>query len=91
MRINDVKRYIKELLEEKQKQRDSTRGSGVYLGENIGAYYMLVGEILLLQNMAEDFKIPYDANYSPFETDIDDEQFNYWGVAGAIGRKDNKS
>ena len=88
--ITKFKKYIKELLEENQERRNSERGTGVYLAENIGSYYMLVGNILLLQSIAEHFKIPYDTNYSPFETETDDEQFNYWGAVGPIGRKDNQ-
>ena len=86
MLATEMKKYIKNELILQQKHRDDTRGSGVFLPESIGSYYMTVGAILVLQELCKAFKILYDENYSPWETDKDDENFNYCGSSGKIGR-----
>ena len=91
MNIKKLKQIITGKLEEAIKYRENTRGCGVYLAENIGIYYLIIGEISTLQEIGElvgvDRKL---REYDPYETEEDDEKFNYYGALGEIGRKGSK-
>lgn len=70
MRLKDIKERIHNDLAEKIKEREKCRGSGVYLSESIGYYYMQVGEIFALQKLCEYLGIKTDlVYYDPFETE----------------------
>ena len=66
------------------KNRDKCRGTGVYLAENMGSYYIQIGEFYEIENFCRLLQLKVEP-YDPFETDEDDEQFNYWGSLGKIG------
>lgn len=91
MNIKKLKQIITEKLEEAIECRENTRGCGVYLAENIGSYYLSIGEISTLQEIGElvgvDSKL---REYDPYETEEDDKKYNYCGALGEIGRKDSK-
>lgn len=92
MNIKELKQIITEKLEIAINHREKTRGCGVYLAENIGYYYLSIGEISTLQDIGElvgvDRKL---RDYDPYETDEDDEKYNYCGALGEIGRKDGNN
>lgn len=91
MNIKELKRIITEKLKEDIAYRDKTRGTGVFLAENIGAYYASVGRILILQNIGSLIGMNKKLlDYTPFETAEDDEKFNYCGAISEIGRKDGE-
>lgn len=91
MNIKKLKQIITEELETVINYREKTRGSGVYLAENIGSYYMIVAEIQTLQNIGELVGVNKKLlEYDPFEKEEDDDKFNYFGSLGEIGRKDDK-
>ena len=82
--IKDLKIYLKELLENGIKYRESQRGTGVYLSENIQRYDFQCAEILLLQRLLKKLGVKVE-DYDPYETDTDDSKFNYLGAVGPIG------
>ena len=84
--IKDLKSYLKELLEKEIQTRESSRGTGVFLGENIQHYDFQCAKILLLQRLLEKLGVKVE-EYDPFETDEDDNKFNYCGASGPIGVK----
>ena len=84
--IKDLKSYLKELLEKEIQTRESSRGTGVFLGENIQHYDFQCAEILLLQRLLKKLGVKVE-EYDPFETDEDDNKFNYCGAVGPIGVK----
>ena len=84
--IKDLKTYLKELLEKEIQTRESSRGTGVFLGENIQHYDFQCAKILLLQRLLEKLGVKVE-EYDPFETEEDDNKFNYCGAAGSIGVK----
>lgn len=86
--IKDLKEYLKSLLETEIKHRENSRGTGVFLAENIQNYYFQCAEILLLQRLLEELGVKIE-DYNPYETDEDDKKFNYWGSVGPIGEKEN--
>lgn len=86
MRMKEFKSYLLKLYDTKIKEREQERGSGVYLAENISFYYTLVGEILLIQKLFNQLGIKYK-EYCPYETEEDDDKFNYFGSVGEIGTK----
>lgn len=85
--MKDFKIYIKSLLNTVIQKREKTRGTGVYLSENIDDYYINVGEILLLQKICMEIGINIE-QYDPYETEEDDNKYNYCGALGEIGGKD---
>lgn len=87
MNIKELKKYVLERRKDIIKSRDCSRGTGVYLGENIGAYYMQVGEFFEIEKLCTLLNLKVES-YDPFETEEDDERFNYWGAYGAIGIKE---
>lgn len=87
--MKEFKKYIKSLLNDAVQKREKARGTGVYLAENIDRYYTNVGEILLLQKICKEIGINIE-QYNPYETEEDDNKYNYCGAAGAIGIKDGK-
>ena len=84
--MKDFKKYINSLLYDAVQKREKARGTGVYLAENIDRYYMNVGEILFLQKICKEIGINIE-KYNPYETEEDDNKYNYCGAAGAIGIK----
>lgn len=88
--MKEFKVYIKSLLNSAIQQREKTRGTGVYLAENMDSYYINVGEIFLLQRICKNIGLIID-EYNPFETEEDDDKFNYCGASGAIGQKDGNN
>ena len=84
--IKDLKTYLKELLEKEIQTRESSRDTGVFLGENIQHYDFQCAKILLLQRLLKKLGVKIE-EYDPFETDEDDNKFNYCGAAGSIGVK----
>lgn len=84
--IKDLKSYLKELLEKEVQNRESNRGTGVFLDENIQRYDFQCAEILLLQRLLKKLGVKVE-NYDPFETEEDDNKFNYCGATGSIGVK----
>lgn len=87
--IKDLKIYLKELLEKEIQNRESSRGTGVLLAENIQHYDFQCAEILLLQRLLKKLGVKVK-NYDPFETEEDDNKFNYWGAVGPIGDNNDK-
>lgn len=85
--IKDLKIYLKELLEKEIQNRESSRVTGVLLAENIQHYDFQCAEILLLQRLLKKLGVK---NYDPFETEEDDNKFNYWGAIGLIGDNNDK-
>ena len=86
--IKDLKRYLKCLLETEIKHRENSRGTGVFLAENVQNYYFQCAEIGLLQKLLKELGVKVE-DYDPYETDEDDNKYNYCGSAGAIGVKEN--
>ena len=84
--IKDLKTYLKELLEKEIQNRESSRGTGVFLAERIQYYDFQCAEILLLQRLLKKLGVKVE-EYDPFETEEDDNNFNYCGAAGSIGVK----
>ena len=82
--IKELKKYVLERRKEIIKNRDECRGTGVYLAENMGSYYIQIGEFYEIENFCRLLQLKVEP-YDPFETDEDDEQFNYWGSLGKIG------
>ena len=82
--IKDLKTYLKELLEKEIQYRESSRGTGVFLGENIQHYDFQCAKILLLQRLLKKLGVKVE-EYDPFETEEDDNKFNYCGAVGPIG------
>lgn len=82
--IKGIKEYLKYLLKNEIRHRESERGTGVFLAENIQRYYFQCAEILLLQTLLKKLGVKVE-DYDPFETDTDDNTYNYCGSAGAIG------
>ena len=90
MNIKELKQIITEKLKEDIAYRDKTRGTGVFLAENICSYTTVV-RILTLQNIGSLSGVNKKLlDYTPFETAEDDEKFNYCGAIGEIGRKDGE-
>lgn len=87
--IKDLKIYLKELLEKEIQNRESSRGTGVLLAENIQHYDFQCAEILLLQRLLKKLGVKVK-DYDPFETEEDDNKFNYWGAVGPIGDNNDK-
>ena len=87
--IKDLKKYLKCLLETEIKHRENSRGSGVFLAENMQSYYFQCAEILLLQRLLKELGVKVE-DYDPYETNEDDDKYNYWGSAGPIGVKENE-
>lgn len=87
--IKDLKIYLKELLEKEIQNRESSRVTGVLLAENIQHYDFQCAEILLLQRLLKKLGVKVK-NYDPFETEEDDNKFNYWGAIGPIGDNNDK-
>lgn len=89
MNIKELRKIITNKLEVTIDYREKTRGSGVYLAESIGTYYMIVGEIQTLQSIGELVGVSKKLlDYDPFEKEEDDDQYNYCGYLGGIGRKE---
>lgn len=86
--IKDLKEYLKYLLNNEIRHREKERGIGVYLAENIQRYDFQCAEILLLQRILKKLGVKVE-NYNPYETDEDDDRYNYWGSAGPIGAKND--
>ena len=86
--IKDLKEYLKYLLNNEIRRREKERGIGVFLAENIQRYDFQCAEILLLQRLLKKLGVKVE-DYDPFETDEDDDRYNYWGSAGPIGVKDD--
>ena len=86
--IKDLKRHLKCLLETEIKNRENSRGTGVFLAENMQSYYFQCAEILLLQRLLKELGVKVE-DYDPYETDEDDSKYNYCGSACAIGVKEN--
>ena len=84
--IKDLKIYLKERLEKEVQNRESSRGTGVLLAERIQHYDFQCAEILLLQRLLKKLGVKVE-EYDPFETDEDDNRFNYCGAVGPIGVK----
>ena len=84
--IKDLKIYLKELLEKEVQNRESSRGTGVFLAENIQHYDYQCAKVLLLQRLLRKLGVKVE-EYDPFETDEDDNKFNYCGAVGLIGVK----
>ena len=87
--IKDLKEYLKYLLNDKIRYREKERGAGVSLAENIQRYDFQCAEILLLQRLLKKLGVKIE-DYDPFETDEDDNKFNYWGSAGPVGVKNDR-
>lgn len=86
--IKDLKEYLKYLLNNEIRHREKERGIGVYLAENIQQYDFQCAEILLLQRLLKKLGVIVE-DYDPYETDEDDNKFNYWGAVGPIGAKND--
>ena len=86
--IKDLKKHLKCLLETEIKNRENSRGTGVFLAENMQNYYFQCAEIRLLQRLLKELGVKVE-DYDPYETDEDDNKFNYWGSVGPIGVKEN--
>lgn len=86
--IKDLKKHLKYLLETEIKNRENSRGTGVYLAENIQYYCFQCAEIRLLQRLLKELGVKIE-EYDPYETDEDDNKFNYCASIGAIGVKEN--
>ena len=86
--IKDLKKYLKYMLETEIKHRENSRGTGVFLDENMQNYYFQCAEIRLLQRLLKELGVKVE-DYNPYETDEDDNKYNYWGSTGAIGVKEN--
>ena len=84
--IKDLKIYLKELLEKEIQNRESSSGTGVFLSERIQHYDFQCAEILLLQRLLKKLGVEVE-EYDPFETDEDDNKFNYCDAVGPIGVK----
>lgn len=87
--IKDLKKYLKCLLETEIKHRENSRGTGVFLAENMQSYYFQCAEIRLLQRLLKELGVKVE-DYDPYETNEDDDKYNYWGSAGPIGVKENE-
>ena len=87
--IKDLKEYLKSLLELEIQHRESERGTGVFLAENIQRYDFQCAEICLLQRLLKKLGVIVE-DYDPYETDEDDNKFNYWGSVGPIGVKNDR-
>ena len=87
--IKDLKEYLKYLLETEIKHRENSRGIGVFLAENMQNYYFQCAEIRLLQKLLKELGVKIE-DYDPYETDEDDNKYNFWGSAGPIGVKENE-
>lgn len=88
--MKEFKKYINSLLNVAVQKREKARGTGVYLAENIDRYYMNVGEILLLQKICKEIGVNIE-QYNPYETEEEDNKYNYCCTAGPIGIKDGKN
>lgn len=86
--IKNLKIYLKYLLEIEIKNREYCRGTGVYLAENMDRYYSQCAEIHLLQKILKRLGVKVE-DYDPYETEEDDNNFNYCGSLGYIGVKNN--
>lgn len=86
--IKDLKIYLKELLEKEIQNRENNRSTGVFLAENIQQYDFQCAEIFLLQRLLKKLGVKVE-DYNPFETDEDDDKYNYWSSAGPIGAKND--
>ena len=84
MNAEQIKTYIKRLLDIKISMREKQRGTGVYLPEVYGQYCSLCGEIRLLKQILEELGEVIE--YDPQETEEDDAGYNYCGSSGRIGR-----
>ena len=89
MNIKQLKEYVLERRREIIKHRDKCRGTGVYLAENIDRYYMQVGEFFEIENLCKLLKLEVEP-YNPYETEEDDNKFNYIGALGEIGAKESR-
>ena len=86
--IKNLKIYLKYLLETEIRHRENSRGTGVFLAENIDRYYSQCAEIHLLQKILKRLGVKVE-DYDPYETEEDDNKFNYcWAIDG-IGVKNN--
>ena len=86
--IKDLKIYLKELLEKEVQNRESNRGTGVFLAERIQHYDFQCAKILLLQRLLKKLGVKVE-EYDPFETEEDDNKYNYCGSAGPVGGKND--
>lgn len=86
--IKNLKIYLKYLLETEISNRENSRGTGVYLAENMQRYYSQCANIHLLQKILKMLGVKVE-DYNPYETEEDDNNFNYWGSLGSIGVKNN--
>lgn len=86
--IKDLKEYLKYLLENEIRHRENSRGTGVFIDENMQNYYFQCAEIFLLQRLLKELGVKVE-DYDPYETDEDDNKYNYWGSIGQIGVKKN--
>lgn len=82
--IRDFKKYILRMRKDCIKKRESTRGTGVFLAENIDSYYMNIGEFLCMEEICKVLGLDVE-HYSPWETEDDDSKFNYCGGLSKIG------
>ena len=87
--IKDLKEYLKYLLNNEIRHREKERGIGVYLAENIQRYDFQCAEILLLQRLLKKLGVKVE-DYDPFETDEDDNKYNYCGSTGPVGVKNDR-
>lgn len=89
MKNKELKQIITENLKTEINYREKTRGTGVFLAENIGGYYISIGIISTLQKIGKLIGVDEKLlNYKPEETESDDDKYNYCGALGEIGRKD---
>lgn len=86
MTVNEIKEYILKRRNEIIKDRDDTRGSGVYLSENIMNYFIQIGEFYEIDRLCAFLGLTVES-YNPYEKDEDDLQFNYCGASGAFGKE----
>lgn len=91
MNIKKLKEIITEELKSEISYRECSRGGGVYLAEKIDSYYITVSNIQTLQSIGKlvgvDKKL---LDYSPWETEEDDNKFNYCGALDEIGVINNE-
>ena len=91
MNIKRLRQFVECNLKASINFREKTRGCGVYLAENISFYYMTIGEISTLQRIGGLIGVDKKLlDYDPYETEEDDQKFNYCASVGEIGEKENK-
>ena len=89
MNLKQIKQYILNRRKEIIRNRDRCRGTGVYLAENIDSYYVQIGQFYEIDGLCKLLNLDVEP-YNPYETEEDDNKFNYCGGIGSIGIKNEE-